>query len=145
MAEYPPAAARMQSCYPTAVARAGLALTLALAVAASACGSRETPEVLAELRSQLDRVRATPDDEDFAVPELLEVGALVVQPRGEIRAGLGEPYVCTAGAGAACTRPGDWYYSFYHLPPNAFGGGPELVLEFDATGECSSAKWVHTQ
>src|SRR5215470_1619011 len=42
MAEYPPAAARMQSCYPNPMARAALAMVLALGVAASACGSRET-------------------------------------------------------------------------------------------------------
>jgi hypothetical protein len=44
-----------------------------------------------------------------------------------------------------CARAPIWGYSFYRLPTDAIGGGPEVRLAFDETQRTASASWVHTQ
>ena len=37
------------------------------------------------------------------------------------------------------------FYSFYRLLEHWRGGGPELLLIFDAAGACTAAEWSHTR
>jgi hypothetical protein len=73
----------------------------------------------------------------------------------ELRKTLGEPNTCTEkpvtdAAGnklpvAPCQKDSDWFYSLYYLPSTHVGGGPELLLQFDDQGQCTSSRWVWTQ
>ncbi len=53
--------------------------------------------------------------------------------------GGSRPYVpCSTGYS-------DAVYTFYRLPPNSRGGGPELLLRFNEKGRCNSTRWEFTQ
>jgi hypothetical protein len=111
---------------------------------------------LADLRGRLDRVRAAAPAahvEEATGREPLD--ALVGLTRAQIQAALGAPHTCERDVArdatgqpqpvAPCRTHGDWFYSFYHLPENWNGGGPELLLTFDARGACERAAWRFTQ
>jgi len=57
----------------------------------------------------------------------------------------GAASAATPSMPAPCERPSDVFYSFYHLPEGSVGGGPELLLRYDADGECTFATWRFTQ
>jgi hypothetical protein len=118
-------------------------------------GSPERPEkretrraiLLRELRSRLDRVRATAPD-----AHIVDGGDLVVEPllgasQAELLTALGEPSRCAGLGGriAPCQEDSQWFYSFYHLPSGSRGGGPELLLTFSAGGLCTDASWRYTR
>lgn len=123
--------------------------------------SSATPAVavstsIAALRSRLDRVRAATARENLRVADGHEsVQGLVGMSRDAIHAALGEPHTCsrtdvhdshgTPMPVAPCASTTDWFYSFYHLPVGSLGGGPELLLTFDAAGICTSAVWRFTR
>ena len=79
-----------------------------------------------------------------------DVSSLGTVSRDTLLAKLGQP---TWGLAADthsyldlrdCFRSNEWGYSFYRLPPQSLGGGPELVFQFSADGT-TTAKWLHTQ
>jgi hypothetical protein len=85
----------------------------------------------------------------------LDVAPVAGMSRDDLRAALGEPGSCvdnpvTDAQGnrrpvAPCQTNDDWFYSFYRLPEGWVGGGPELLLTFDAAGTCTAADWRFTQ
>jgi hypothetical protein len=59
---------------------------------------------------------------------------------------LGEPTWCAAADGLnKCKSSKRWGWSFYRLPKNSVGGGPELVCELDETKKCFAMRWVVTE
>jgi hypothetical protein len=59
---------------------------------------------------------------------------------------LGEPIWCSAAGGLnKCKSSKRWGWSFYRLPKNSVGGGPELVCELDETKKCFAMRWVVTE
>lgn len=111
---------------------------------------------LARLRAALDRARsAAPAENVRSATGTEPLGALVGLTQQAIRANLGEPHTCErndvrdangkARPVAPCQSNDDWFYSFYHLPENTLGGGPELLLTFDSARVCRSAVWLFTQ
>jgi hypothetical protein len=113
--------------------------------------SGRAAETLKDLRASLDRVSSAPADKPFRESPQ-NASALVGLSRAEIRDHLGEPHVCdypklapNEMMVAPCEHNGEWFYSFYKLPDNMLGGGPELLLHFGNDDLCTSAKWVFTQ
>jgi len=110
---------------------------------------------LRDMRAALDEIRAAAPDAEATNSRPLRTEVLVGMTRDAIRAALGAPSTCEEdvsfdqeGRGhpvAPCEAHQDWFYSFYHLPETWVGGGPELLLQFDANDVCSSARWMHTQ
>jgi len=104
--------------------------------------------LLAVLRQSLDRVHAAAPEETIRLGEPQEVSGLAGATQAEIRAALGDPQTCTENMQFAPCVGGDptsWFYSFYHLETGSLGGGPELLLEFEANGRCTRARWAHTR
>ncbi len=115
------------------------------APAAPAAEEPSASAVLADLRARLGRVRAAEPDA-HVVEGPVEAAALVGAHRGVVERALGEPARCDADqAPAPCEQPADVFYSFYHLPDGWVGGGPELLLRYDAAGSCTQAVWRFTQ
>ena len=104
----------------------------------------QNADPLETLRVALDRARSAPSDEHLTTGPL-EASALVGMTRDEIEQVLGEPGQCrVASQPAPCQSATDIFYSFYHLPEGSVGGGPELLLRFEAE-RCAAAEWIHTQ
>ncbi|MBI5501541.1 MAG: hypothetical protein HY907_14945 [Deltaproteobacteria bacterium] len=113
------------------------------------------PAPLRELRAALDDARSATSDQSLTTGGEQALDVLVGMTRDGIRDALGEPSTCTEvvwldgdGRGhpvAPCSSHADWFYSFYHLPEGWVGGGPELLLQFDAEGVCTAALWQYTQ
>ena len=112
-------------------------------------------ELFAELRALLDHVAAAPPGEVVDV-RALDISLLPGATRSELLEALGQPDYCiekeVLGEGGNTRpivpcRPGndDLVYSFYRLPANSLGGGPELHLTFGDGGKCNASHWIHTQ
>ena len=111
--------------------------------------------LLAELSARLDRVQIAGHDEQVSTGGGLALEPLLGTTQSQLRAALGAPHTCrkkqstesdgNRSLAAPCQTDDDWFYSFYHLPAGAVGGGPELLLQFDNEGNCVSARWVLTR
>jgi len=97
------------------------------------------------LGNALVKVRRAPRDERFVVQPLPPSDALVGKPRNEIEGYLGTPTPCVDTTTAPCQTAGQVFYSFYHLPARSVGGGPELLLSYDAKSICREAQVVFTR
>ena len=75
----------------------------------------------------------------------LDITGLVGLGKGTIRERLGDPEICPEGSWSLCEEAGDWFYSFYELPENSLGGGPELLLRFSGGEICTGSRWAFTQ
>ena len=123
--------------------------------AAPAARADPAEAALGALAGKLAAVRAAPADKAFSDGGDSDVSPLVGVSAARVRAALGEPRVCGKDDStiakdarhpmAPCRAEGDWFYSFYRLPTSSVGGGPELLLQFDASGICTLATWRHTQ
>jgi hypothetical protein len=128
----------------------------------SAGAAREqASNLLNTLRQQLERVAlARSRNERFDIRDLnaapVDVTSLVGVSRKTLSDALGVPSVdcrqtpvtspdLSPARIAPCRSENDLAYSFYALPRNWVGGGPELLLEFNARDECVRASWVSTQ
>jgi hypothetical protein len=66
---------------------------------------------------------------------------------------LGDPTWCRSASGlnylhgSECkpSKQRQWAWSFYRLPENTVGGGPELICDLDSAGHCATVKWILTQ
>jgi len=105
-------------------------------------------EVELGLRPALPRAEPPP------AVDLPSVGVLVGVPRDRILSELGDPG-CGRWDEKTGKRP-EWVrfpcaeasrieYSIYYLPRRSLGGGPELILSFDKSGNCAAATWLHSQ
>jgi hypothetical protein len=79
-----------------------------------------------------------------------DVSSLVGMWRKELDESLGKPSWCNtketiAIEAKSCIYSTELGYSFYVLPRNSLGGGPELVVALDGKDRVTSAKWVFTQ
>jgi TonB family protein len=72
-----------------------------------------------------------------------DVSVLVGMSRAAIGSALGEPDVCPLPDKMPCPFHGDVAYKFFRL--RGRGGGPNLVLTFDAHDSCSNAHWELTK
>jgi hypothetical protein len=111
-------------------------------------------ELLQGLRPHLDYLREIPGRPDQPVERqpdpIPDASPLIGVERSRLTEGLGAPTGCIdrdSGMSCAieCKAADEWWYSFYKLPPRTPGGGLELVLSFDNTGRCTSARWLHSQ
>jgi hypothetical protein len=140
---------------PPAPSPAADATPSALPPAEPAPPVAEPVSALRDIRASLDEIRAAAPDAEVTNSRPLHTEVLVGMTRDAIRNALGEPNTCeedvafdSQGNGspvAPCESHQDWFYSFYHLPEHSVGGGPELLLQFDANGVCAAARWMHTQ
>jgi len=142
-----------------------LSLFLSLPAGIASQGAPSTAmnaqEVLNWLRSRLQRVAlARQKDERVDVseaePTLVNVTVLVGIPRQRLLDVLGPPsFSCKPAISSRSTKPApppapcrgddDLAYSFYALPKNWRGGGPELLFEFDGGQSVVRARWFRTQ
>jgi hypothetical protein len=104
-------------------------------------------EIALGLRSTRPRTEPPP------AVDLPSVGALVGVTRTRFLEALGHP-ACGRWASEPgtqhyerlpCEEARELEYSFYYLPDNYVGGGPELIVEFDERGVCNSARWMRSQ
>lgn len=100
-------------------------------------------KTLANLRKSLDLVKSAGDEKLFEAPTY-DPSRLIGLSRTQISSVLGPPKTCDSMAGP-CEGRDDWFYSFYKLPRNSLGGGPELLLQFGLDDLCTSARWMRTQ
>lgn len=100
---------------------------------------------LGALGDALVKVRRAPRSARFEVSPLPPIGALVGRRRSEIEGFLGTPWVCTDTTTAPCKSTSQVFYSFYELPLGSVGGGPELLLTYDATSTCTDATFARTR
>jgi len=106
-----------------------------------------------KLRGELDKVRqaiAAKGDEKFAAgpvspkhSDAWPLDALRRMHRRELRAQLGPPRTCDERMITPCKSADDWVYAFYYVPN--WGGGPELLLQFDYNDRCTLASWAFTR
>ncbi|MCX5842251.1 MAG: hypothetical protein NT022_00615 [Deltaproteobacteria bacterium] len=101
-------------------------------------------QALAKLRASLDLVKNADDDKPFTAPTY-KASSLIGLSRSQISSALGEPNTCVSIMAAPCQDKSDLFYSFYKLPKNYRGGGPELLLKFGKNDVCKSATWAFTQ
>lgn len=106
--------------------------------------------LMAELRSNLELVRSSDVPSKSYPDPLPDVAGLVGLSRDSLRRGLGPPTACvlvedTVSRETECSIANQWFYAFYRLPPNTFGGGLELIVIFVADGPSASVEWLHTQ
>jgi hypothetical protein len=111
----------------------------------NADGASPRELLLAELSTRLDRVQTAGSEEQVSTGGGVALEPLLGMTRSELRSALGAPHTCEKDRVAPCQTNDDWFYSFYHLPEGALGGGPELLLQFDQKGTCVSARWVITR
>ena len=106
-----------------------------------------TEKTLSSLRLKLDRLdilRAEKSHASFGHAD--DLSGLIGLEKSEIRELLGDPKICDETFFCApCKKVGDWFYSFYTLPPLWCGGGPEVLLQFDEQGKCIAATWEQTE
>lgn len=113
--------------------------------------NRERAQLLQELHACLNEVYAM-DSRLFVSPcSKKDTVVLTGISRADLFKALGEP---TWGLEAPptiesilSTHPTLWpAWSFYRLPKDTLGGGPELVCELDRTGQlCVKVIWQRTQ
>ena len=112
-------------------------------------------ELLRTLRQTLDRVAAGQQAADADL-RAFDITLFIGAGRAELLRALGEPAHCidqqtldyqgSSRPYVPCsTGYSDAVYTFYRLPPNSRGGGPELHLRFNETGRCNSTRWEFTQ
>lgn len=101
--------------------------------------------LLTQLRAQLAELAELEVDEPVRRWSNVDVSPLAGMTRDELRAALGTPESCADIGGAPCETEEDWFYAFFRLPPHARGGGPNVLLSFDADGVCTAARWQHTR
>jgi hypothetical protein len=106
--------------------------------------------LLRELRTRLDSLRQGVPREPVRRGGDLDVSPLRGLTRDQIRRALGTPEDCgpevhDESGNPIVTHPcrafGDWFYSFYRFPRGWRGGGPDLLLRFNAAGVCTTAEW----
>ena len=120
--------------------------------------SEDAKRLLVTLRQRLDEVAAaSKSGEALKRGGDLDVRPLLGLRRDTLRDALGPPSInCRDEPGvnvttgervriAPCQADEDLAYSFYRLPALTGGGGPELLLQFNANGICSRAVWRGTQ
>lgn len=110
--------------------------------------------MIREASCQLDYLREMPEPprqtaERYPNP-IPDASPLIGIKRSRVEQGLGKPGGCIDRDGNAsrtveCSGADEWWYPFYRLPPRTLGGGVELVLSFDDSGHCVSARWLHSQ
>lgn len=88
---------------------------------------------LADISRALDEIRRAPRAKETRLRTLPDPKAAIGRDLHEIEWALGKGNSCEAPLHVPCTQIGQVYYSLYHLPANARGGGDELVLTFDGT------------
>jgi hypothetical protein len=101
-------------------------------------------QTLAKLRASLDLVKKADNNKPFTAPTY-DASSLIGLSRSQISSALGAPNTCVSIMPAPCQDKSDWFYSFYKLPKNYRGGGPELLLKFGKNDVCKSATWTFTQ
>jgi hypothetical protein len=107
--------------------------------------SRESSPTLAALQSEVQSLKAMRLNYRND-PSQIRLDGLINLSRKRVVDALGVPtFECNNELVAGCTRRGDVVYSFYKLPETAVGGGPELSLSFDSSGNCIRAQWLHSQ
>src|SRR5262245_531073 len=129
------------------------AVFLGTILLASCAGSIETSQgravILAELRKCRDALPVESNTPFSSPCANRDVSALDGVSKAEIESALGRPdLVASSGsvtsAQGAYERAATWSYSFYRLPVDYLGGGPELLFEFNSN-DVARAKWVHTE
>lgn len=109
--------------------------------------AQKVPSAAGPWGDALVAVRRARGDKPFRVDPLPDAGPLVGMSRHDISTTLGTPRPCK-GKGlpsAPCESEGQGFYSLYRLPTGWVGGGPELLLTFDAKNVCTRAEIRHTQ
>ncbi len=104
--------------------------------------SDEVAPVLADLAEILAAFESQGEPVAICLNGLTDMAlALEGTQEDQIRHALGEPNRCYSGAGAPCSRPTDWYYSFHFSSETE---GLELLLHFYPKFTVSGAEWVDT-
>ena len=90
----------------------------------------------------LEKLRHRRERYAYAEFPKIAVARLAGVTKAELQAVLGAPSLCHQPSD--CDRAARWWISFYDWIEGA-GGGPELVLYFDARGVCTQAEWAMSQ
>jgi hypothetical protein len=100
---------------------------------------------LGDIGRGLVAVARAPHGRAFKVDPLPAPDSLVGMTRQAIEGTLGTGTTCTDLTTAPCKALGQVFYSLYKLDKGALGGGPELLLTYDASSKCSDAKITFTR
>jgi hypothetical protein len=101
------------------------------AASGGAVSASTSADVLATLQDEIRRVRAAGPEQEIRIQNVPNVQLLTGHTLSEVRAVLGEPDALEPQV----------VYVFFHLPSNARGGGPELVLTASTEGTVAAAAW----
>ena len=100
------------------------------------------------LTEQRRLLAKTPPDSSFYPNAWQEhdLAPLMGLPRTTIVAALGPPDVCPKSDGTPCPySDGADIYALFQLSPYQVGGGPHIVLTYDARGICTEVRWFATK
>ena len=115
-------------------------LLQAMPASANKAPSAARKELLIKLRTCLDEVDATMDDNYTSSCAYMKVTALKGIRLKVMREALGSPGVCGANAS---------YYQcnwgFYKLPDGDLGGGPELQCYSEDRTICKQVRWINAE
>lgn len=106
-----------------------------------------TRSPLAAWGSALVAVRRASRTAGFVVAPLPDPAAVVGNDRHGIESVLGTPTSCTGKAtpSAPCKSADQVFYSLYRLPIDSVGGGPELLITYDAKRVATQAIITQTR
>jgi hypothetical protein len=118
----------------------------ALAALLTTAAHADSPQqVLRLLGTDLTAIRASKSPQRVTLQQLPDVRPLVGVSRQAVLSQLGEPDSCVGGSEAECLQSPAWNYTFYHLPPDQHGGGPELMLLFNQHSGVRDAQWGYAR
>jgi hypothetical protein len=125
---------------------------LAACVLCGLAACHETPveteaKLLQKLRQCLNEIPQTSPQGFFSPCAKLDLTPLNGIARTDLLGVLGPPTLCTlvnVPKGPDClSQTNQW--SFYSLPPNINGGGPELTCEVDQMKRCAVVRWIRSE
>ena len=131
-------------------------LTMVAAVATSGCVTPVAKpdtrnELLQSLRACRDAIPKHVDQPFESTCRTFDVSTLTGISRADLVVALGPPSFCvglTEGGfprGQDCPPHWNPEWSFYRLPANLLGGGPELFCETTEDQHCGRVMWVRSQ
>jgi hypothetical protein len=125
-------------------------LTACVLCGLTAC--HETPaetqaKLLQKLSQCLNEIPRTSPQALFSPCAKLDLTPLNGIARANLLGVLGPPTLCTlvnVPKGPDCPSQNN-QWSFYSLPPNTQGGGPELTCEVDKMKRCAVVRWIYSE
>jgi len=127
-------------------------LALAACADSGVVAGKAYPPAVLKWRDCLDFVRHGKHEAGFESPCVSDDRTVLLGlSRDDVHALFGKADVCkdtdddTAWSTKPCWKADQWWYSFYTLPEEVIGGGPELVFDFSRDERVVNVRRFNTQ